>query len=141
MTKLSIHRPLVVNEDGTVRPMTRQDCIEGTKATGSKEERIAGRCQCRVYACRFSLLVDHSGDVPGRRHAGLAPPWTLNGNTNASAPSCALDVADGGPKSAAEVAEAMGLDKRRIEQIVKAALGRPGAVELWRLRSELEEDG
>jgi hypothetical protein len=137
MKNLSIYRPLVVNPDGSVRKMTRGDCISGTPGSGSKDDRIAGRKQCSVYACRFNLLVDASEDVPGRRHDGLAPPWTLSGRVDATAPSCALDVADTGPKSAAEIADMMGFDdKRRIEQLLKQALSSEAGVELWKLRRE-----
>ncbi len=100
-------------------PRTRGDCINGTAQTGSLEERQHGRRQCEAFSCRHNLMTIDSSDVPGRRHHGLAPPWTLSGeSTSASAASCALDVADQGEHSSAEVARIMGISKRRIEQII-----------------------
>jgi hypothetical protein len=140
MKRLSIYRPLHVSPDGSVRPMTRGDCIKGTSASGSLEDRQAGRKQCAIYACRANLLVVHSCDVPGRRHGGLAPEWTFSGKTDASAPSCALDVADANPHglSADQVAELTGEDKRTIELIVKKWRASRGAVEVLRLAGEEE---
>lgn len=100
--------------------LTRGDCIEGTPITGSRDERMRGQAQCMRLECRHNLLADESSTRPGRRHDGLAPEWTVRGeNTSAGAPSCSLDVADTGPKSAAEVAAIVGLSKRRIEQITR----------------------
>lgn len=140
MKPLSIYRPLHVSPDGSVRPMTRGDCIKGTSASGSLEDRKAGRKQCSVYACRANLLVIHSSDVPGRRHGGLAPEWTFTGKTDASAPSCALDVADANPHgmSADEVSAITGETKRTIELIVKKWKGSQGAVEVLRLGRDEE---
>ena len=118
-------------------PATRGECIEGTANTGSLEERRAGKVQCSAYRCRYNLLWVESDQVPGRRHGGLAPEGTLSGaNTNASAPSCALDLVDANPAgmSSAEIANAVGLDRRRVEQIVKRWQQSEAAVELARLR-------
>lgn len=100
-------------------PATRACCLSGTPTTGSLDERRQGRRSCEAFSCRHNLLVTDSGDMPGRRHGGLAPEWTLRGdNTSAGAPSCALDVADEGEHSSAEVAALLGISKRRVEQIV-----------------------
>jgi hypothetical protein len=120
---------------------TRGDCVEGTALTGSREARTNGQAQCLQVSCRHNLLCARSEDRPGRRHGGLAPEWTLRGETSASAPSCALDVADAGPKSMREIAEFTGLTKRRVEQVLKAAKEGKGGVELARLVGEFEELG
>jgi hypothetical protein len=140
MKPLSIYRPLYVSPDGSVRPMTRGDCIKGTSASGSLEDRQAGRKQCSIYACRSNLLVVHSADVPGRRHGGLAPEWTFTGKTDASAPSCAMDVADANPHglSADEISKVTGETKRNVELILKKWRGSAGAVEVLRLGREEE---
>lgn len=99
---------------------------------------MQGRAQCGAYACPHNLLVTHSKDVPGRRHGGLAPPWTLSGNnTSASAPSCALDVVDAHPHglSSGEVAKIMGVSKRDVELVVAKAMKDQGAVRLMKLHS------
>jgi hypothetical protein len=102
-------------------PPTRGDCVEGVPNTGSKADRIAGRAQCQAYTCRHNLLMTDSANVPGRRHNGLAPEWTLTERGNAGSPSCALDVADTGPKTADEISKLTGFTKRRIEQVLKKA--------------------
>ena len=119
-------------------PPTRGDCVAGCENTGSRDQRQAGQVQCRAYACRHNLLRQDSGDVPGRRHAGLAPEWTLVASTSASAPSCSLDVADAHPAglSSAAVARLVGVSTRRVEQIVRAALAGHGAVAVMRVGEE-----
>jgi len=124
-------------------PRTYGDCCTGTELTGTLEQRATGQHQCRVYQCRKNLLRTDSQDVPGRRRDGVAPEGTFSGaNVSASAPSCAIDVANAHPAgmSNAEVAGLMGLDKRRCEQIVKAWRENSGAVELYRLRQTLMGD-
>jgi hypothetical protein len=119
------------------RPATRGDCIAGTDLTGSRDERMTGRAQCGAYDCRHNLSVVESESVPGRRHGGLAPEWTVTDRGDAGAPSCCLDVADTGPHTPAEIARYLGTSKRRVEQIIKAALEGEGGVELARLESAL----
>lgn len=120
-------------------PPTRGHCIAGTPETGTHAQRISGRAQCECYACPHNLLVQDSGDVPGRRHRGLAPEWTLRGdNTSASAPSCALDIAAEGEHSSAEVARIMGMSKRRVEQII--AKWKQQHVELAEMGSAVLDD-
>jgi hypothetical protein len=125
-------------------PATRGDCIDGTERTGSREERTTGVKQCGAFACPLNLLVTHSADCPGRRHGGLAPPWTLSGNnTSASAPSCALDVVDAHPHglSSGEVAKLLGVSKRDVELVVAKATKDHGAVRLMRLHSGVTGNG
>ncbi len=124
-------------------PATRGDCIDGTERTGSREDRTLGIKQCGAYACPHNLLVIHSADVPGRRHGGLAPPWTMSGkHLSASAPSCALDVVDANPHgmSSGEVAKVIGCSKRDVELIVAKAMKCSGAVRLMRLHSGVMEN-
>ena len=141
--KLTVYRPLVVEPDGSIRKMKRGDCIAGMPNTGSRDERMAGKVQCRAYGCRQNLLVDHSAEVPGRRHDGVAPPWTFSGRTDATAPSCALDVVDANAAgvSCERIAEVMGYeDKRRVEQVVAGAVKSEAGVELYRLLSRDAEE-
>lgn len=106
-------------------PVLRGDCIAGTIKSGSLDERRAGSRQCGVLSCRMNLLSTSSADMPGRRHNGLAPPASPSGEViSASAPSCALDVADAHPEglSSAQVAVYLGQTKRAVELTVKRAL-------------------
>ena len=113
-------------------PRTRGECIEGTPHTGSREERTAGVRQCQVMQCRHYLARVDSDDVPGRRHDGIAPPWTVSDRGDASSPSCSLDVVDANPAglSSGEVARVMGISRRRVEQIVRAWLVSQGAADV-----------
>lgn len=113
-------------------PTTRGDCIAGTLHTGSREERTAGDRQCQVIQCRHYLARVDSDDVPGRRHGGCAPPWTVSDRGDASSPSCSLDVVDANPAglSSGEVAQVMGVSRRRVEQIVRAWLVSQGAADV-----------
>jgi hypothetical protein len=118
-------------------PATRGACVEGTPMTGSRDQRMRGQAQCGALQCRHNLLVEESSSRPGRRHGGLAPEWTLSGkNMSAGAPSCSLDVADTGPKTAAETAKVMGMSTRRVEQIVKEFKKTHKALALARLGEE-----
>lgn len=114
-------------------PPTRGDCIMGQPNTGSREQRTAGLVRCGALQCRHNLDRVDSEDVPGRRHGGLAPAWTLSGsNVSAMSPSCSLDVVDANPAglSSGEVAAVMGVSKRRVEQIVRAWLVSQGAADV-----------
>lgn len=107
-------------------PVIRQDCLDGTLLSGSLEDRASGRKQCQV-ACRKNLLMRASEDMAGRRHGNLAPAASYAGDiTSASAPSCAMDIADANPcgLSSREVGALMGQSKRAIELTVKRALGK-----------------
>lgn len=110
-----------VNKHAARRPPpTRGHCIAGNLLTGSHADRMTGRKRCEAYGCRsHNLDIIESESMPGRRHSGLAPPATLRGsNTNASSPSCSLDVAANGETNCHRVADIMGESKRRIEQII-----------------------
>lgn len=142
MTRPVNHR-LPVLGPGYRPPATRGECVAGTDLTGSLEQRKQGK-QCGAYECRYHLAVVQSSDVPGRRFDGVSPEWTVSGdNISASAPSCALDVADANPAgmSNGDVAEIMGISRRRVEQIVKAWRATNGAVEMYELRASLMENG
>lgn len=106
-------------------PATYGECVAGTSMTGSLEERLAGKRQCLVFQCRLNLLSVSSQNVPGRRHNGKSPEWTVSGeNPKATAPSCALDIANQGPHTCAEIAdiESTPEHKRRVQQEVRGAL-------------------
>ncbi len=118
----------------------RGDCIKGTHATGSLEQRMRGERQC-FQACKHNLLMQESSAMPGKRHGGLAPEGTLRGKTSASAPSCSLDVASTGPRTAREIAAIVGDSTRNIELWLKAAKEGQGGVELARLVSVLMGNG
>lgn len=108
-----------------LQPRTYGDCITGTPLTGSREERMGGRVECQRLECRQNLRTVRSENVPGRRNHGKDPEWTLDGEANASAPSCALDVAHarrGIGYRCSELAEMFGKSKRRYQQEIKAAL-------------------
>lgn len=93
--------------------------------TGSRDERMSGRFECSVLSCRQNLRTVRSENVPGRRNNGVAPEWTLDSEAIASAPSCALDVANsrrGVGYRCSELAEMFGKSKRRFQQEIKAAL-------------------
>jgi hypothetical protein len=114
------------------QPRTYGDCIAGTRVTSSLEQRMAGRAQCERYGCRHNLLRIDSADRQGRTHNGVAPELTLSGeNVHAGAPSCALDVANTGPKSSREVAAIEGLTARRVEQIMAKFKRSHGALAVW----------
>ena len=107
-------------------PVIRQDCIDGTLQSGSREDRMSGRKQCMV-ACRKNLLIRASEDMAGRRHHNLAPASSLvGGSTSASAPAGCMDIADANPAglSSREVGVLMGQSKRAVELTVKRALSK-----------------
>jgi len=118
----------------------RADCIKGTHATGSMAERMAGQRDCLQMACRHNLIWIDSDDMAGRRHDGLAPEGTMRGTTSAGSPSCSLDVASTGPKTAREIGRAMGMTTRAVEMWLKDAKEGRGGVELARLVSALMGD-
>ncbi len=116
---------------GLSTPRTRGDCIAGTHQSASLEERQTGQRQCAVYGCKHNLLVVDSANRPGKRYDGVCPPAALStASSSASAPSCALDVADQGEHSSAEVARILGTSTRRVEQIVAKWRKQAGAVRL-----------
>lgn len=96
-------------------PATRGDC---------PKERPCPHVRCPHHNWR----VDGE-DRAGRRHYdGHHPPTTLRPEwlSTSPLPSCSLDAIDARPPlegmSAREVAQAIGVSKRRVEQILKAAV-------------------
>lgn len=77
------------------RPTCRSQCVDGPRP-------------CPWVSCRYNLAIDI---IKGRVR--------VNGSCY---DSCALDVADRGPHSLAEIGEIMGVSKARIGQIEQAAL-------------------
>ena len=120
------------------QPPTYGHCIAGTDSTGSFTQRMYGVRRCEAN-CRHNLDIREGEERPGRRHGGLAPEWTISGDTMVAAgPSCALDVAATYPAglSSAEVAPLVGCTRRRVEQICKSSLAGHGAVAVMRVGEE-----
>ena len=85
------------------RPRTRGDCVDGARP-------------CPWVGCRHHLYLEVTA------HGAISP------NT-ARAPeemeeSCALDVADRGPHSMAEIGRLIGLSRERIRQVADAAMAK-----------------
>ena len=114
----NVHLPML----NTSPPKTYQECISGTPLTGSLRERESGRVECGALSCRHNLRRVSSENVPGRRNKGIAPEWTVDGESIAASPSCALDVANRGAHRCSEIASMEGKSKRRIQQEVRAAV-------------------
>jgi hypothetical protein len=106
----------------TSPPATYGECINGTVMTGTLKERESGRVSCAALSCRHNLRRVSSENVPGRRNKGIAPEWTVDGESTASSPSCALDVANRGAHSCSDLAKMEGKSKRRLQQEVRAAV-------------------
>lgn len=120
------------------QPPTYGHCIAGTDSTGSFTQRMYGVRRCEA-GCRYNLDIRAGEDRPGRRHGGLAPEWTLSGDTmSATGPSCVLDVAAANPSglSAADVATLFGSSTRRVEQMIKRSLAGRVAVDVMRVGSD-----
>ena len=80
------------------RPKTRGDCLDGYRP-------------CPWAGCRYNLAlnVSHVGTIK------MAPEGDM---------SCALDAADEGGLTLAEVGRVMGLTRERVRQIEVAALAK-----------------
>lgn len=106
-------------------PKTRSECLAGTRYTGSYDERLAGKRFCgHIARCKFHLWHLEGTQRAGRRHKGKAPPSTVRPMTLAS---CALDTIDqrrGAPMSSRAVGRVLGLHRRDVEYVVKAALAK-----------------
>lgn len=76
----------------TARPRTRGECADVPRP-------------CPHRACRYSLLVELRKRPPSSPEA-----------------SCALDLADGGEHTLAEVGAVLGVSRERIRQIEEGAL-------------------
>jgi hypothetical protein len=80
-----------------------------------------GECEkacrpCPWIECRYHLAIDQTNERWGGAVTQLAPDFDW------SRPSCALDVAEDGAKSAMEVAALMGLPERVIKRVTKRAI-------------------
>jgi len=105
-------------------PKFRSQCVEGTRYTGSLEERLLGRRFCgHVATCRAHLWFREGESRAGRRHYGRFPPDTIRPGTMVS---CAMDLIQARPAgwTAEATATALGLTKRRVEMITKEALAK-----------------
>lgn len=81
-----------------IAPRTRADCVDGPRP-------------CPHRSCRH-----HVHHVARRGRCGAAAP--------ADAPTCALDLADEGPRTLGEIAKVFGLTRERVRQIEAKALGK-----------------
>ena len=84
-------------------PKTRADCEDSARP-------------CQFSTCRYHLSTDTISDRHGNETVIQTVAWSE------SKPSCALDVADDGPKSLDYVAELMGVSRVRVLRIEQAAL-------------------
>jgi hypothetical protein len=83
-----------------VRPKTRGDCVDGPRP-------------CLWVSCRYHLALDVH-PVTGE----------IRGNIGDNKHTCALDVADDGPKSLAEVAKVLGISRERVLAIEQHGLAK-----------------
>lgn len=89
------------NED---RPLQRVECAESTRP-------------CPWVSCRYNLYLDVRGDGVLRiNFPGKEPDEMMA--------SCALDMAEDGPRTLDQVAALMGMSKERARQIESAALAK-----------------
>jgi len=88
------------------RPRRRADCAEVPRP-------------CPFVGCRYNLFLDVRSDGRLVRLRGKHGPLAVD-----PARSCALDLAEAGPRSVTEIAEQLGVTKARISQIIDRASGR-----------------
>lgn len=95
--------PVIAHDPELPRPITRGDCEDGPRP-------------CPWLTCRYHLANDVYQDQFGNKYLRSTPDWTTE------KPSCALDVADDGPKPAEFVAFLLGVKRQRVDAIEVAAL-------------------
>lgn len=98
---------LMGHEDGQdnviqLRPMKRSQCESGVRP-------------CPYVMCRYNLYLDVRGDGVLRVNFPNLEPEEMIA-------SCALDMADDGPRTLDQVAGLMGMSKERARQIEASAL-------------------
>ena len=91
------------DEPKLTRPRTRADCIDGQRP-------------CPWYSCPHHLAlvrVLKTGEVRLQSRSVEAMPE-----------SCALDVADDGPRSVVEIAELLGVAPKNVHAVLGRAVGK-----------------
>lgn len=71
---------------------------------------------CPFVACRYNMFLDVRTDGRLVRLRGNKGPLSVDPAT-----SCALDIAERGPRQVTEIAELLGVTKARISQLVDHA--------------------
>lgn len=106
------------------RPPKREHCENGVRP-------------CPYVSCRYNLYLDVRGDGVLRvNFPNLEPDEMIA--------SCALDMAEDGPRTLDQVASLMGMSKERARQIEASALAKLrvalGVHEIWALEDFGEDD-
>lgn len=86
-------------------PKTRGECEDGERP-------------CPFATCRYHLSREVLQDRHGNEYVVETKGWTPE------KPSCALDVADDGPKSLQYVSDLLGVNRMRVLQIERRAIRR-----------------
>ena len=101
--KIEISAPTSKADALRAFPKTRGECEDGERP-------------CPFASCQYHLSQDVIQDRYGNEKIVATPGWTE------AKPSCALDVADDGPKSLAYVSKLMGVNRMRVLQIERLAV-------------------
>lgn len=90
------------------RPRTRADCANGSRP-------------CPWVSCRHHLLLDigRDGRLLRARDFDEIDARSIADALEEMPETCALDVADRGPRSAADVAELLGLKHDAVDEVVR----------------------
>lgn len=86
-------------------PRTRGECEDGERP-------------CRFETCRYHLSHDTICDKHGNQTVIQTRGWDW------SKPSCALDVADDGPKSTGYIASLLGIPQQRVSAVEQRAIAK-----------------
>ena len=95
------HADLGLTETDPERPQTRADCLKGPRP-------------CPWFSCRHNLYLDIRNDGVVRHNFPLGPESMLA--------TCALDLAEDGPRTLDQVSILMGMSRERVRQIEERAL-------------------
>lgn len=91
-----------LDDDGSPRPLKRGECEQGVRP-------------CPFVLCRYNLYLDVRGDGVLRVNFPDKEPDEMLA-------SCALDMAEDGPRTLDQVAALMGMSKERARQLEVSAL-------------------
>lgn len=98
------------HDDDQEQPQTRGECVDGCRP-------------CPWWTCRYHLGADV--DRRGRLHVHFDPDDAEGRET------CALDVADRGGHTLAELGALLGIGSRRVHQVEQAARNRMTEAIAW----------